>query len=119
METRNARSRYSYLLWRIIEAYPTLGAIEESATMERLINKSDADYIFSLDRAGWETYAERMVHPGGWKVHLSRHDAGTGVFALDAASGVGLSTQPLFKDDTGPPVMLIVTSYYQIGRYGH
>jgi len=104
-----------YLLDRIVEEYPSLGATGESRVTEKIISKSDADYIFSLDRAGWESYAERMVHPGGWKMQLARHETGTVVAAFDPATGMGLSTQPLYSDATKPPQMLVVGSYYPVG----
>jgi hypothetical protein len=59
-----------------------------------------------------------VVHPGGWKVQLSRHDTGTAVAAFDPVTGVGLSTQPLYSDATNLPQMLIVGSYYPVGRLG-
>jgi len=86
-----------------------------SPAPEIIINKQDADYIFSLNRGEWEAYAKRMVHPDGWKVRLSPHDTGTGVMSFDANTGLGLSVQPLYSDDKGPPTMLIVGSYYPLG----
>ena len=82
---------------------------------EKIINKQDADHIFSLNRREWETYAKRMVHPDGWKVRLSPHDTGTGVMSVDPKTGLRLSVQPLYSDNKGPPTMLIVGSYYPIG----
>ena len=82
---------------------------------EQILSKQDADYIFGLNRGEWETYAKRMVHPDGWEVRLSRHDTGTGVVSVDPNSGLGLSVQPLFNDNIGPPTMLIVGSYYPLG----
>jgi hypothetical protein len=32
--------------------------------------------------------------------------------ARDPATGIGLSVQPLYSDDTGPPAMLIVGTFY-------
>jgi hypothetical protein len=104
-----------YLLDRFESEYGPAMVKGDQKPTEKIINKSDADYIFSLDRAGWESYAERMVHPGGWKIQLGRHDTGTSVMAFDAATGMGLSTQPLFSDSTNPPVMLVVGSYYPVG----
>lgn len=87
-----------------------------TANAEKIINKEDADYIFSLNRAGWEAYARRMVYPEGWKVRLAPHDTGTGVMAFDGNTNFGLSIQPLFVTDEDPPGMLIVGSYYPLGH---
>lgn len=86
-----------------------------SPPSEKIINKQDADHIFNLNRREWESYAKRMVHPDGWKVRLSSHDTGTGVTSLDPKTGLGLSIQPLYSDNKGPPTMLIVGSYYPLG----
>lgn len=86
-----------------------------SPTAEKIINKQDADHIFSLNRAGWEAYVKRMIHPDGWKVRLSPHDTGTGVMSFDPNSGFGLSIQPLYNGNEGPPTILIVGSYYPLG----
>lgn len=85
------------------------------AHSEDIISKKDADYIFSLNLAGWEAYVKRMIHPDGWKVRLSPHDTGTGVMSFDPNSGFGLSIQPLYNGSEGPPTILIVGSYYPLG----
>ena len=82
---------------------------------ERIINKQDADYIFSLNRPGWERYVQRMVHPDGWKVRFGHHETGTSVMAFDPNTGIGLSVQPLYNNDDSPPTFLIVGSYYPLG----
>jgi hypothetical protein len=82
---------------------------------ERIINKQDADYIFSLNKAGWERYVQRMIHPEGWKVRFGHHDTGTSVMAFDPTTGMGLSVQPLYNNDESPPTLLIVGSYYPLG----
>ncbi len=35
--------------------------------------------------------------------------------AVDPSTGFGLSVQPLYTDNTSPPFMLIVGSYYPLG----
>jgi hypothetical protein len=86
-----------------------------AAHPERIINKQDADYIFGLKKAGWESYAQRMIHPAGWKVRLTHHDTGTTVMAFDPNTGMGLSIQPLYESHDKPPTVLIVGSYYPLG----
>lgn len=82
---------------------------------ERIINKQDADYIFGLDQAGWDAYAQQAKFPEGWKAGYSLHDTGTAVMAIDPTTGIGLSVQPFFDQKDGPPVALIVGSYYPPG----
>lgn len=84
--------------------------------LEKILNKEDADYIFTLNRASWEKYAHGMVHPAGWKARLAPHDTGTSVMSFDPKTSMGLSIQPLFYiGDDSPPGVLIVGSYYPLG----
>ena len=92
---------------------PTLS--NAASAQEKILNKDDADYIFSLTREEWEAYAKKMVHPQGWELRLSPHTTGTGVMAYDSQSGMGLAIQPLYGDYTNPPDMLIVSSFYPLG----
>jgi hypothetical protein len=86
-----------------------------AAMSEKIINKQDADYIFTLNRAGWEKYAQSINYPAGWKMRLAPHDTGTSVMAFDSNAGTGLSIQPLYYDNDSPPGRLIVGSYYPLG----
>jgi hypothetical protein len=85
-----------------------------SPASEKIINREDAEYTFGLNRGEWEAYAKRMVHPDGWKVRISPYDTGTGVMSFDPKSGLGLSVQPLYSDNKGPPAVPIVGSYYPL-----
>ena len=85
--------------------------------MQTLIDKQDTDYIFSLTKPQWEAYAQRMVPPEGWEQRLSPHDTGTGVMAHDSKTGFALSVQPLYNNETSPPGMLIVGSYFPLGTF--
>ena len=114
MQTSQARAKLQQLLFIILFTLTILLCPPTSAA-EKIINKQDADYIFSLNRAGWEAYVKRMIHPDGWKVRLSPHDTGTGVMSFDPNSGFGLSIQPLYNGNEGPPKILIVGSYYPLG----
>jgi hypothetical protein len=82
---------------------------------ETIINKEDTDLIFSLNKPQWEAYAKRMVHPEGWQVRLSPHESGTGVMSYNPKTGLGLSIQPLYGNDTSPPDMLVVGSDFPAG----
>lgn len=88
-----------------------------SATDETIVNRQDTDRIFSFDRAQWESYARQITYPPGWKIRLQPVDTGTGIMALDLEENMGLSVQPLFMDEAGPPRMLIVGSYYPGGTF--
>lgn len=82
---------------------------------ETIVSKEDADNIFSLHKAEWETYARKLAYPQEWKVQLSPHDTGTGVMAFNTQTGFGLSIQPLYDGSSSPPAILIVGSYYPLG----
>ncbi len=82
---------------------------------ESIIYKVDVDRIFSMRKAEWEAYAPRIADPK-WKVRLKQVDTGTGVMVLDPSTGMGLSIQPLYIDDKSPPMMLVVGSFYPVGR---
>lgn len=84
---------------------------------ERIVNKQDTDMVFGLNKADWNAAAEQMSHPGGWAVRLNRLETGTGVGSFDPKTGVGLSVQPLYTNDKGPPDMLIVGSYFPVGTF--
>ena len=87
-----------------------------AAQPETIISKQDADAIFSMNRSAWESYAKRMTHPLGWRTRLLPQDTGTGFAAFDPATGMGLTVQPLFSNDTDPPDAIVVGSWYPVGR---
>src|SRR5437867_315469 len=60
---------------------------------ERIVNKQDADRIFTFNKAQWNAYAEQIGYPQDWKIRLNRLDTGTGVMAYDPKTGVWLSIQ--------------------------
>ena len=89
--------------------------ISADSAKEKIINKDDADYIFSLTRKEWEAFAKRMVHPLGWEIRLAPHSTGTGVMSFDSKSGMGSAIQPLYGDYINSPDILIVSSFYPLG----
>lgn len=89
--------------------------VSGSSLAETLVSRTDTAYIFSLNKQGWERYATQVTHPPSWNVSLSPHDTGTSVMAFDPATGVGLSIQPMFRDEENPPELLIFGSYYPSG----
>jgi hypothetical protein len=82
---------------------------------ETIINKADTDFIFTINKQQWEEYAKRMVVPEGWDIRLSPHDPGTAVGGYNERTGVGMSVQPFYQNDTSPPDILIVGNYFPIG----
>ena len=93
-----------------------IGCAATSQAQERIVSKSDADEIFALDKAGWETRVRKYVHPQGWTIRLKPLPTGTGLMSFDRATGMGLSIQPLFEEGTnGSPIALIVTSSFMLG----
>jgi hypothetical protein len=88
-----------------------------SALQERIVNRRDADRFFGLSRTQWEAEAREMVESQGWKVRPTPADTGTSVMTMDPKTGVGLGVQPVFRDTYGPPVTLVVGSYYPAGTF--
>ncbi len=86
-----------------------------SDAFEEIINKQDTEYIFGLNRGDWEVYAQRIIHPNGWKTQLGSHNTGTQVMSYDSNTGMGLSVQPIYDNNDSPPSILIVGSYYTLG----
>lgn len=86
-----------------------------TVSAESIVNKSDADHIFSINLNAWNAYAAGMTHPDGWKVKLSNQDTGITVMAFSPTTGMGMSIQPLYKNDVEPPHQLIVGSFYPKG----
>lgn len=84
---------------------------------ERIVNKQDTDRIFAINKAQWNAYAKQIGHPKDWEIRLNRLDTGTAVMAYDPKTGFGLCVQPLYRNDTDPPDMLIVASYYPAGTF--
>jgi hypothetical protein len=91
-------------------------AVCAQAQVKTIISKQDADKMFGMNRSAWESYAKRMTHPLGWRTRLLPQDTGTGFAAFDPTTGMGLSVQPLFENETGPPGMIVVGSWYPVGR---
>ena len=60
-------------------------------------------------------YAKKMYHPGGWETRLLPLGTGTGVMLYDPKSGKGLGIQPMYKDSTNPPDILILSSFFPPG----
>ena len=81
----------------------------------QIVDKDETDDIFQLKRAQWDERAQVMGFPDGWEARLTSLDTGTGVTAFDPTTGFGLSVQPFFADDAGPPMYLTVGSYYPPG----
>jgi hypothetical protein len=88
-----------------------------SAPQERIVNRQDADRFFGLSRTQWEAEAREMVESQGWKVRPTPGDTGTSVMTMDPKTGVGLGVRPVFRDPYGPPVTLVVGSYYPAGTF--
>ena len=108
--------KYSLKHYILLRAeYEKYSQVPSSPASEKIINKQDTDYIFSLNRGEWEAYTKKMEQAEGRKVRLSPHDTGTGVMSFDPSTGMGLSVQPLYSDNKRSPTMLIVGSYYPMG----
>jgi hypothetical protein len=85
------------------------------SAQEKIISKSDADYIFTLKKPQWEEYIKQASHPTGWEVKIFSLDTGSVMGAFDPETGMGLSVQPLFSNNDSLPEMIIVGSWYPKG----
>jgi hypothetical protein len=77
------------------------------------VSKEEADNIFGMNWATWETYAKSMRVPQGWTMQLQPLDTGTSVMSFNTDGAYISSVQPLYSSPNAPsPEMLIVGSYY-------
>lgn len=88
-----------------------------SVAQEQIVSKQDADRIFAFNKAQWNAYAKQVTHPEGWITRSALFEAGIVIAAYDPNTNLGLSVQPLYTDESGPPVMLIVGNYYPAGTF--
>jgi hypothetical protein len=99
----------------VLRLLALLAIASTAAAQERIISKPDADMIFAFTRAEWERYVRQVAPPEGWTIRLLPHDTGTALARFNRSTGIGASVQPLFKDDQGPPGMIVVGTYYPLG----
>jgi hypothetical protein len=81
-----------------------------------ILSKVDADRIFSLTRSDWESYAEGLVYPEGWKVRLDPSDNGSGVIGYHPMTGIELTIRPYYDNAIDPPEVLFTISRYPLGK---
>jgi hypothetical protein len=89
---------------------------QAAAQTDKIISKHEADMMFSLNHTGWEAYARQMTHPPQWQMRLTPHETGTSFAVFDSNTGVGLTVQPLFANETDPPAIIVIGSWYRAGR---
>ena len=105
------------VLDRVVVQYAgMIGKADKTATAQkRLISKPDADMIFAFTRAEWERYVRQVVPPQGWTMQLQPFDTGTMIARFNQSTEIGESVQALFTNDQGPPIRILVGSYYPVG----
>jgi hypothetical protein len=81
-----------------------------------ILSKADADRIFAMARAAWESYAEGFVYPEGWKVRHDPSDNGSGAVGRHPATGIELTIRPYYDNAMDPPEVLFVVSRYPLGK---
>jgi len=81
-----------------------------------ILSKADADRIFSMARAGWESYAKALVYPEGWEVRHDPSDNGSGVLGRHPNTGIELTIRPFYDNAIDPPEVLFVVSRYPLGK---
>jgi hypothetical protein len=81
-----------------------------------ILSKADADRIYAMARAGWESYAQGLVYPEGWKVRHDPSDNGSSVAGRHPATGLELAIRPYYDNAIDPPEVLFVVSRYPLGK---
>jgi hypothetical protein len=87
----------------------------ETSPKETIISKDDADYIFNITMDKWNADSTKMFNPLGGATKVIPLESGNGIMNFDEKTQMGLMVQHLFKDDTSPPIMLFVNTYYPVG----
>ena len=84
---------------------------------EKLLTKPQADEVFSFTKSQWEARAvgSNLV-PIDWHIRFSRHDTGLQIIGYEPLTGFGFSVQPLYANDTDPPIMVIIRNYFLPGK---
>jgi hypothetical protein len=82
--------------------------------LKAIITRKEIDFVFGLRRPDWEKKA-KSVFAVGWVFRTGVHDYGSPVAGFDPATGKGFSIRPLFMNDTEPPAVVIIDSYFPLG----
>src|SRR5262245_16418095 len=96
-------------------------AIKETSMANQLpeiISKKHVDLIFGLNKDKWEYEWEKeckKFFTTDWTVRSGGHDTGKHVAAYNSSTGVGLSIHPLYTNEQGLPMMVIVGSHFPVG----
>lgn len=61
-----------------------------------LLDKKDADYVFSLTRPEWEAAAKKFFR-SGWNFRVIKLESGSGVLGTDPATGIALLFNPFIR----------------------
>ena len=84
---------------------------------EKLLTKPQADEVFSFTKSQWEACAAGSSFvPIDWHIRFSRHDTGLQIIGYEPLTGFGFSVQPLYINDTDPPIMVIIRNYFLPGK---
>ena len=83
---------------------------------ETILSKKDADFVFSRTKAEWERDSKRFFAPE-WDIKALKDDTGTatGIMAIDPSRAIGVTIQPLYRNDYDPPDVVIVGNYFPVG----
>ena len=90
-------------------------ALSGTVLADTIISKAEVERLFAMRKAEWDAYAPRLADPK-WKIRLNESSTGVGVMAFDPSTGFGMSVQPLYTDDKGPPMVLVVGTFYPTGK---
>jgi hypothetical protein len=82
---------------------------------EKIVDRVEVDRIFASTKAQWASDIQQFEYPPGWEGRIADHETGAIAIAFDSTTGERVSMQPLFRDESSPPAMLTVISYYRPG----
>jgi hypothetical protein len=83
---------------------------------EKLLTKKTADEVFSFTKPRWEARAAVSFVPIDWHIRFERHDTRLQIIGYESLTGFGFSVQPLYANDSDPPVIVIIGSYFLPGK---
>src|SRR4029453_18260551 len=98
------------ILLAVVVFFGSLALAEDQVYGERLPSKQEMDRMFSITKSQWEVQANRLFLQGYTMLYF-KHDTGVQVIGYERATSFGFSIQPLYANDTDPPLMITIGNY--------
>src|SRR6266478_7175384 len=121
--TRKSEKKFAVWLtsfgrWRSWKSRDRRRSGMKNGSYEKLLTKKQADEVFSFTKPQWEARAAGSSFvPIDWHIRFSSHDTGLQIIGYEPLTGFGLSVQPLYANDTDPPIMVIIRNYFLPGKF--